>query len=90
MAFDPTKSDVQRLAEKVDEKFEDATVLITPYNGQNMICVTPYDEESLEVAQEIRDYLKEKGLTTSIQDRGVDGSTVYEVTGTSTQWKVDT
>jgi len=95
MVFDPSKSDKERVAERVDEQFPDASVQLSSYSGvgsgsaeKPMLIVMPPDgDDADEAAERIKNWLSENlGLTARANAVSDDGR-AYEVTATTGYWE---
>lgn len=87
MVFDPSKSDVERMYDKVEKEFPDAWIEIYNKFGQDMLKVEPPSgDKSRENAEKIESFLSDKGLDTSLNALSDEGD-LYEVTATAGAWK---
>lgn len=87
MVFDPSKSDPERMYDKVEEEFPQAWIELYNKYGQDMLKVEPSEGDSAEEkAEEIEAFLSDKGLQTSINCLSED-KTIFEVVATTEGWK---
>lgn len=86
--FDPTKTDIERMCEKIDEKYSDAWVTIYRFHGDKGIKVEPpQGPNAKEDAESISEFLSDSGLNTNIEKISSEGNEdIYEVTATTEMW----
>lgn len=86
MPFDPTKTDIERVAESIDNDFDEAVVLIDTVHGAKTLVVSPKEgEDARNKANEIEAALSEKGLRTRVAKMG-DDPLAYDVLATTGHW----
>ena len=86
MVFDPSKSDPERMYDKVEEEFPNAWIELYNKYGQDMLKVEPEEgDDAQKKAEEIEKFLSDKGLDTSLNPLS-DDKTLYEVTATTGSW----
>lgn len=85
MVFDPSKTDAERMYDKVEDAFPAAWIeLMEVHNQKQLKIEPPQSETAKEDAEEIQQFLDDKGLRTQINKLG---SQIFEVTATTNAWK---
>lgn len=87
MVFDPTKTDAERMYDRVEEQFPNAWLEIYEKYGRKMLkAEPPSGDNALEEVKRIDKFLSEKGLRTEINCLSEKEPEIYEVVATAENW----